>query len=125
MKAQVRLPILFVVLLSSISVFAVDVKTDYDHKANFTQYKTYSWAKVETANPLWDERVKDAVDKALSAKDGRRYRVEVTFPLLQSARRTINRLWRLFITVSTAGDGVDSGTPLPPPPLNTTKRARW
>ena len=69
MKAQVHLSILFVVLLSStISVFAVDVKTDYDHKANFNQYKTYSWAKVETANPLWDERVKDAVDKALSAK---------------------------------------------------------
>ncbi len=51
MKAQVRLPILFVVLLSSISVFAVDVKTDYDHKIDFSQYKTYAWAKVETANP--------------------------------------------------------------------------
>jgi hypothetical protein len=30
-------------LLFVIASFAQQVKTDYDHKAEFSQYKTYSW----------------------------------------------------------------------------------
>ena len=50
------------------SSFAQQVKTDYDHKANFGQYKTYSWQKVQTKDPLMVDRIKDAVNAALTAK---------------------------------------------------------
>jgi hypothetical protein len=48
--------------------FAQQVKTDYDHNANFGQYKTYSWEKVQTRDPLLVDRIKDAVNGALTAK---------------------------------------------------------
>jgi hypothetical protein len=48
--------------------FAQRVKTDYDRAANFSQYKTYSWMKVQTPDPLWVDRIKAAVDAALAAK---------------------------------------------------------
>ena len=48
--------------------FAQQVKTDYDHNANFGQYKTYSWEKVQTKDPLMVDRIKDAVSGVLTAK---------------------------------------------------------
>jgi hypothetical protein len=48
--------------------FAQQVKTDYDRAANFSQYKTFSWKKVQTPDPLWVDRIKAAVDAALAAK---------------------------------------------------------
>jgi len=56
----------FVVLTAA--SFAQEVKTDYDHNANFGQYKTYSWEKVQTHDPLLVDRIKDAVNRALAAK---------------------------------------------------------
>ena len=53
--------------LAAIS-FARHVKTDYDHSANFGQYKTYSWEKVQTKDPLLVDRIKSAVNGALAAK---------------------------------------------------------
>src|SRR6202049_1296892 len=47
---------------------AQQVKTDYDHSANFGQYKTYSWEKVQTKDPLMVDRIKDAVNSTLAAK---------------------------------------------------------
>src|SRR6202011_2901808 len=35
---------------------------------NFGQYKTYSWEKVQTKDPLMVDRIKDAVNAALTAK---------------------------------------------------------
>jgi hypothetical protein len=58
---------LFVVALAT-AVFADNVKVDYDHGAKFNQVKTYSWSKVSTANSIWDDRVKDAINKQLAAK---------------------------------------------------------
>ena len=55
-------------LLSICSLSAQQVKTDYDHSANFSQYKTYSWVQVKTSNSLWDSRVKADVNSALVAK---------------------------------------------------------
>src|SRR5258708_6021044 len=52
----------------TVASFAQQVKTDYDHKANFGQYKTYSWEKVQTKDPLMVDRIKDAVNSALTAK---------------------------------------------------------
>lgn len=48
--------------------FAQDVKTDYNHHANFSQFHTYYWQKVQTTDPLWENRIKEAVDHELQAK---------------------------------------------------------
>ena len=69
MKVQNR--ILFSIAMSfalTVASFAQQVKTDYDHNANFGQYKTYSWEKVQTQDPLMVDRIKDAVNRALAAK---------------------------------------------------------
>lgn len=70
MRTRLHVALFFTTVLCMIcvSAFAVDVKTDFDHHANFSQYKTYSWAKVDTPDPLWNDRVKEAVDRALMAK---------------------------------------------------------
>src|SRR3989449_6513037 len=47
---------------------AQQVKTDYDRNANFAQYKTYSWEKVQTKDPFMVERIKEAVNSTLAAK---------------------------------------------------------
>lgn len=56
------------VLLISGAALAQEVKTDYDHHANFEQYHTYYFEKVQTTDPLWVGRIKDAVNYALQAK---------------------------------------------------------
>src|SRR2546421_10799361 len=50
------------------AAFAQHVKTDFDHQADFSQYKTYSWQEIKPANSLWDARIKNAVDAQLAAK---------------------------------------------------------
>ena len=54
--------------LFAASMSAQQVKTDYDHGANFGQYKTFSWEQVKTKDPLDVDRIKSAVDAALTAK---------------------------------------------------------
>jgi Domain of unknown function (DUF4136) len=66
-RFQRRFSVALLTLLAS-AAFAQDVKTDYDHHANFERYHTYSWAKVQTDDPLWQSRITDAVDKDLQAK---------------------------------------------------------
>jgi hypothetical protein len=58
---------LFLVAILS-AAFARQVKTDFDHQASFSQYKTYSWQEIKPANSLWDARIKSAVDAQLAAK---------------------------------------------------------
>jgi hypothetical protein len=61
--------LLFLLLLSSgTPSFAAQVTTDYNHSANFSQYKTYSWIKVQAGDSLWAERIQQDVDAQLSAK---------------------------------------------------------
>src|ERR1700709_1252364 len=47
---------------------AQQVSTDYDHTANFETYHTFSFYKVKTANPLFEQRVKDAITNDLQRK---------------------------------------------------------
>ncbi len=57
---------------------SVSVNHDYDTDADFTQYKTYTWAPVATsptgkastgkANSLLDRRIRNAVDQQLTDK---------------------------------------------------------
>jgi hypothetical protein len=57
-----------IALLFATASFAQQVKTDYDRSATFSEYKTYSWEKVQTQDPLWVDRIKEAVNAALTAK---------------------------------------------------------
>lgn len=68
MKVQDRFAILLAGLLLAAATTWAGVTTDYDRHANFADYKTYSWGKVQTANGLWDDRVKHAIDQQLAAK---------------------------------------------------------
>ena len=56
----------FVTLLGA--ALAQQVKTDFDHQANFSQYKTYSWQEIKPTNSLWNARIKSAIDAQLAAK---------------------------------------------------------
>jgi hypothetical protein len=56
-----------VVLVFATATFA-GVKTDYDRSASFSQYKTYSWENVQTKDPLWVPRIKEAINTELAAK---------------------------------------------------------
>jgi hypothetical protein len=55
------------IFLAAVS-FAQDIRTDYDRNADFSQYKTFSFEKVQTEHPFWGDRVKSAVSAALTAK---------------------------------------------------------
>ena len=44
------------------------VHTDYDHKADFGRYHTYSWIGVRAGDSLWQDRIMGAVDSQLAAK---------------------------------------------------------
>ena len=67
LQSKIATSVGLMLLLACVS-FAQHVKTDYDHSANFGQYKTFSWEKVQTKDPLMIDRIKDAVNGALSAK---------------------------------------------------------
>jgi hypothetical protein len=56
------------VLLVGNVCFAQQVKTDYDRSADFSKYRTYCWEKVQTPDPLWVDRIKEAVNSALQSK---------------------------------------------------------
>jgi hypothetical protein len=63
-----RLSYLTAVLLTSSCLVYAAIHTDYDHKADFGKYHTYSWIGVNAGNSLWQDRITSAVDQALSAK---------------------------------------------------------
>ena len=56
--------------LTASVAFGQKVRFDYDHTANFTKYKTYSWLKQPDApkDPLMKQRIIDAVNMQLMAK---------------------------------------------------------
>ena len=54
-------------LAGAFTLLAVKVSTDYNHSADFSRYRTYSWMEVK-ADPLWVDRVRTAVDKELVNK---------------------------------------------------------
>jgi hypothetical protein len=67
---NIRKTILLGIVVSILAVasLAQQVKTDYDRDASFSNYKTFSFEKIQTADPLWVDRIKSAVAGALAAK---------------------------------------------------------
>lgn len=53
---------------TAIAVQAADVHTDYDKQANFSSIHSYCWGQVSTADPMFQQRVKEEVDKDLQAR---------------------------------------------------------
>jgi hypothetical protein len=58
------------VLLTSVGiVVAQDVKTDYDHTANFSKYRTFMWIREpKPQNPLMKDRIVEAINAQLEAR---------------------------------------------------------
>jgi hypothetical protein len=50
------------------TLLAEHVKAGHDHHANSSQFKTYSWEKVQTEDPCLVDPVKGAVNSALASK---------------------------------------------------------
>ena len=53
---------------AGVVLHAADVRTDYDKHADFSRFRTYCWGQVSTADPLYQQRIKDQVNKDLEAK---------------------------------------------------------
>ena len=68
MSVKDRIFFLLAIAILAATALLAEVKTDYDRTAEFSRYKTYSWGKVHTQNPLWGSRIKAAVTSALAAK---------------------------------------------------------
>jgi hypothetical protein len=66
---QTIIPVLAALLVVA-GMVAAKTTTDYDRGANFSAYKTYSWAPSEYApkDPLWNRRITDSIDRQLAAK---------------------------------------------------------
>ncbi len=67
-KPMSRTTALLAFLALSVTASVAEVKTDYDHKANFKSYRTFSFYKVQMSDPLFDSRVTDEITKDLAAR---------------------------------------------------------
>src|ERR1700733_10571697 len=70
--------------------FAEQVKTDWDRSANFGQYRSYSWERVSTRDPLMVDRIKSAVNAVLASKGGQKCHPARALLSSQSKQRTIS-----------------------------------
>jgi hypothetical protein len=59
---------LLVPMFAGVCLLLASVKTDFDHNANFGQYKSYSWISARASNDLWADRITQAVDAQLTSK---------------------------------------------------------
>ncbi len=55
-------------LIAGVCILFAKVIVDYNHSADFSKYRTYSWITVKAGDPLWPDRIRAAVDGQLVAK---------------------------------------------------------
>jgi len=53
---------------SSVVALGDNVRTDYNHQTDFSQYHTYSWGKVTTKIPFYADRIKQEVNLQFQAR---------------------------------------------------------
>jgi hypothetical protein len=68
MKAQHTLFAVLGMILFATASSAQQVKTYYDHSADFSHYKTYSWLEIKTQSPGSADRIKNLVNGDLAAR---------------------------------------------------------
>jgi hypothetical protein len=68
MSVKYRFLLSMAIAILGATASSAEVKTDYDRTAEFSRYKTYSWGKIHSQDPLWGDRIKAAVASALAAK---------------------------------------------------------
>jgi hypothetical protein len=124
MKALSRITLYgaFLMALSG-SAFGQKTQTDFDHQADFSQYKTYSWHTIKAHDSLWDARIKNAVDAQLAAKGWTQVDKGAvnTQPAAKGSTQVDNGPKFPFPPPPSASNGgtqVDNGPkfPFPPPP---------
>jgi hypothetical protein len=132
MNALARTMIHGALLMGSLgSALGQNIQTDFDHQADFSQFKTYSWQVIRVADPLWDTRIKNAVNgqlagkgwtqvdnsavnTSLAAKDSTPTDSRPQFPLPPPPSSANGE--------SQAGNGADFPFPPPPPPAASLPR---
>jgi hypothetical protein len=67
-RTRILLTVAFAIAFFSRAALPEKVVTDYDHAVSFFQYRTYSWGHVHSYDPLLEDRIRGAVDRALQAK---------------------------------------------------------
>jgi len=63
-------------IVASLSILAIsglaqDIRSNFDHNADFSKYKTYKWVAIKDAGPvdqLTDQQLKGAIDAQLAQK---------------------------------------------------------
>jgi hypothetical protein len=65
---QRALSLTLMILSLVVGSIAQEIKTDYDHSADFSHYKTFSFEKVEANDPLWVDRITSAIDGQLTSE---------------------------------------------------------
>ena len=79
---------------------AQEIRTDYDRKADFSQYKTFSFDKIETKDTLWVDRITAAVGSALTARGLKRVKtggdIAVIAIGMTADRQTLNTFYDSF-----------------------------
>ncbi len=68
MKSILKASLCAGLLVGAGTVGYADVHTDYDKHADFSKIHSYCWGQVSTADPMYQQRVKDQVDKDLQAR---------------------------------------------------------
>ncbi len=66
MKLRTALPL--ALAFGSACLLLATVSTDYDQAVDFGRYHTYSWIKVQTDDPLWQDRIRNDVNSQLQSK---------------------------------------------------------
>ena len=84
---------------------AQKVETDYDHSASFSNYHTYCWGQVNSTDPFFEKRIREAVDQVLGSKGWKLVPMDGDVTLTAAAFRKINANTPPSTTAWVAGDG--------------------
>ena len=95
---------------------AQEINTDYDRNADFSHYKTFSFEKIETKDPLWADRITAAVGGELTAKGLTRVASGGDIAIIAIGMATDRQTLDSFYDTYNGGWGWRWGSGYPDPP---------